>query len=188
MEDGGGCERAGGRASGRAGRGYAASPAPTGFALREARLELGRMARPVPLPQRVASSPPAAPRGSGEVWPTIGYFEGGDGRGSADPPHAEARSPPGFVRMEQPRARLNLNPCLSQPCGSERLTYPQQGDTLTGLEMARWRNHDTWGGVLLFVLSCFTHEVLYRAAPHSFFIGNVLLGLFIRERLRDLLP
>ncbi|XP_021065956.1 uncharacterized protein LOC110330280 [Mus pahari] len=31
--------------------------------------------------------------------------------------HAAARSPPGFGRMEQPRARLNLNPFLSLPCG-----------------------------------------------------------------------
>lgn len=82
--------RGGSRVSGRwrrlrAGRGYAASPAPVGFELRggSASAEMG--GPPSPLPQRVAPLVSRCPEGKRWTLPSFGYFEGGDSRGSADP-------------------------------------------------------------------------------------------------------
>lgn len=69
----------------RAGRGYVTSPAPADFAPRGGSTRAGTGGPPCPRSQRVVSTSSAPLRGSGEVCPSFGYFEGGDGCGSAAP-------------------------------------------------------------------------------------------------------
>lgn len=122
MEDGGGCGReedgAGGR-TGRAGRADADSPAPAAPAPRGgwARAGRARCAAPCPAAALVPRGPEGRrPRGCGRPGVRTAA-------GQRAPPRL-ALSPPGSGRMEQPRARPNLSPCLSPSCDSGRLPRP----------------------------------------------------------------
>lgn len=122
----------------RAGRGYADSPAP------------GRLRAPGRLSESwvgsaavsaAATLRPLAPRPLEGTRSECGCHSspGACGRRKVSGFRRAPLSPPGSVRMEQPRARPHLSLCRALSRRSGRLACPPAGrhHTLTGLEMAR---------------------------------------------------
>lgn len=80
----------------------------------------GTGAPPCPPLQRFGLSPRGPPRGRGPsvaATRALGRADGGGSAGSG----ARLSSPPGSVRMEQPRARPHLSLCRALSCRSGRL-------------------------------------------------------------------